>query len=75
MIGLPHPKWVERPLLLVVPRPGQQPTKDAILAHLKVSCCSGWTQLTAVMQHCTANQSVWLESMHAALPSSRDCTI
>ena len=36
VIGLPHPKWTERPLLLVVPRPGQTPTKDAILAHLKV---------------------------------------
>ena len=37
MIGLPHPKWSERPLLVVVPGPGQQPSKDAILTHLKAS--------------------------------------
>ena len=39
VIGLPHPKWGERPLLVIVPNPGQKPSKDAILAHLQV-CCS-----------------------------------
>jgi fatty-acyl-CoA synthase len=29
-----HPKWDERPILLVVPRPGSQPQTDSILAHL-----------------------------------------
>ena len=37
MIGVPHEKWGERPLLLVVAAPGQQPTKDSMLKHLKVS--------------------------------------
>ena len=37
MIGLPHPKWSERPLLVVVPAPGHDPSKDAILTHLKAS--------------------------------------
>jgi len=29
-----HPKWEERPVLLVVPRPGCKPQSDSILAHL-----------------------------------------
>jgi fatty-acyl-CoA synthase len=33
-IGVRHPKWDERPLLLVVPRPGCTPTRDSILAHI-----------------------------------------
>jgi len=33
-IGVKHPKWEERPVLLVVPRPNCSPTAEAILAHL-----------------------------------------
>jgi fatty-acyl-CoA synthase len=33
-IGVKHPKWEERPVLLVVPRPGCTPQSDSILAHL-----------------------------------------
>jgi 3-(methylthio)propionyl---CoA ligase len=33
-IGVRHPKWDERPLLLVVPRPGCQPQAESILEHL-----------------------------------------
>jgi fatty-acyl-CoA synthase len=33
-IGVKHPKWEERPVLLVVARPGCSPTAEAILAHL-----------------------------------------
>jgi len=33
VIGLPHPKWDERPLLVVVPRPGAQLSRDAVLAY------------------------------------------
>jgi 3-(methylthio)propionyl---CoA ligase len=32
-IGIPHPKWDERPLLVVVLKPGQAVTRDALLAH------------------------------------------
>lgn len=32
-IGIPHPKWDERPLLIVVLRPGQSVARDALLAH------------------------------------------
>ena len=33
-IGVRHPKWEERPLLLVVPKQGRTPTRDSVLAHL-----------------------------------------
>ena len=33
-IGVKHPKWEERPVLLVVPRPNCTPTPESILAHL-----------------------------------------
>jgi fatty-acyl-CoA synthase len=32
VIALPHPKWDERPLLVVVPKPGTNPTRDDLLA-------------------------------------------
>ena len=34
VIGVAHPKWIERPLLVIVPTPGARPDRDAILAHL-----------------------------------------
>src|SRR4051794_27664269 len=34
VIGLPHPKWAERPLLIVVPKPEAQPSKEALLGYL-----------------------------------------
>ena len=33
-IGVRHPKWEERPLLIVVPRQGRTPARDSVLAHL-----------------------------------------
>jgi fatty-acyl-CoA synthase len=33
-IGVRHPKWEERPLLLVVPKQGCTPARDSVLAHL-----------------------------------------
>ena len=34
VIGLPHPKWSERPLLIVVPKEGRSPTKEALIEFL-----------------------------------------
>jgi fatty-acyl-CoA synthase len=33
-IGVKHPKWEERPLLLVVPRQGCTPNRESVLAHI-----------------------------------------
>ncbi|HLJ21409.1 MAG TPA: 3-(methylthio)propionyl-CoA ligase [Stellaceae bacterium] len=35
VIGVPHPKWAERPLLIIVPKQGRTPTREALLAFLK----------------------------------------
>ncbi len=42
VIGLHHDRWQERPLACVVPKPGQQPTKAAILAHLRDRVAKWW---------------------------------
>jgi fatty-acyl-CoA synthase len=34
VIGVAHPKWDERPLLIVVPKPGARPSKEALLEYL-----------------------------------------
>jgi acyl-CoA synthetase (AMP-forming)/AMP-acid ligase II len=34
VIGIAHPKWDERPLLVVVPKPGRSPDKDDIIAFM-----------------------------------------
>ena len=34
VIGLPHPRWGERPLLVIVRKDGKAPANDAILAYL-----------------------------------------
>ncbi len=41
-IAMPHPKWGERPLLVVVPRPGATPAKDDIIDYLRGKVASWW---------------------------------
>ncbi len=41
-IGLPHPKWDERPLLVVVPKPGRTPNEDDILAFMAGKIAKWW---------------------------------
>ncbi len=36
MIGIPDKKWTERPLLVVVPKPGQQVSSDELLSFFQV---------------------------------------
>ena len=38
VIAVPHPKWTERPLLIVVPVEGSSPAAADILFFLKVPC-------------------------------------
>jgi fatty-acyl-CoA synthase len=43
VIGVPHPKWDERPLLIVVAKPGAEVTKADVLAHLAPRIAKWWT--------------------------------
>ncbi len=42
VIGVPHPKWDERPLLVVVPKPGQTADKQSILDFLTERVAKWW---------------------------------
>jgi fatty-acyl-CoA synthase len=42
-IGVPHPKWDERPLLLVVLRPGQTADPAALRSHVAARVAKWWT--------------------------------
>jgi len=42
VIGVPHPKWAERPLLIVVPEAGAEVTKESVLAHMSGKIANWW---------------------------------
>ena len=42
VIGVPHPKWDERPLLVVVAKEGRTPSEEAILKVLEGRIASWW---------------------------------
>lgn len=42
VIGVPHPKWTERPLLIVVKRAGAEPSKDELLGYLDGKIAKWW---------------------------------
>ena len=42
-IGVYHPKWDERPLLIVQSAPGEMPTKEDVLAQLEGKIAKWWT--------------------------------
>jgi len=42
VIGVPHPKWDERPLLVLVLKPGQQATREEILAFMEGKIAKWW---------------------------------
>ncbi|MCA6330870.1 MAG: long-chain fatty acid--CoA ligase [Phenylobacterium sp.] len=41
-VGVPHPKWDERPLLLVVLRPGQAAAPEALREHVAARVAKWW---------------------------------
>jgi fatty-acyl-CoA synthase len=43
VIGVPHPKWDERPLLLVKLKPGEASTREEMLGHLEGKIARWWT--------------------------------
>ena len=42
VIGIAHPKWDERPLLVVVPEKGHEPKREDVLAYLKPKIAKWW---------------------------------
>ena len=42
VIGVPHPKWDERPLLIIVRKPGGSVTKEQILDYLRDRIAKWW---------------------------------
>ena len=42
VIGVPHPKWTERPLLIIVRQPGSHVGKDDVLAYLEGKIADWW---------------------------------
>jgi fatty-acyl-CoA synthase len=42
VIGVAHPKWGERPLLVIVPKPGKTPGKDEMLAFMTGKIAKWW---------------------------------
>jgi 3-(methylthio)propionyl---CoA ligase len=42
VIGIPHEKWGERPLLIVQPAPGASPTKESMLEFLETQVARLW---------------------------------
>ena len=43
VIGVLHPKWDERPLLIIQPKPGASPTKEGVLKYLDGKIAKWWT--------------------------------
>ena len=41
-IGLPHPKWDERPLLIIVRKPGADLSREQVMAHLIGKVAKWW---------------------------------
>ncbi|HWK65276.1 MAG TPA: 3-(methylthio)propionyl-CoA ligase [Rhizobiaceae bacterium] len=42
VIGVSHPRWDERPLLVVVSKPGKAPSKEEILAYMSGKIAKWW---------------------------------
>ena len=42
VIGIAHPKWDERPLLIVVPKPGTTPGRDELLDFIRPKIAKWW---------------------------------
>jgi fatty-acyl-CoA synthase len=42
VIGVKHPKWDERPLLVIVPKAGAKPTREAILKYFEGRVAKWW---------------------------------
>jgi len=49
VIGVPHPKWQERPVIFVVPRSGRELSADSLREHLAVTVARWWLPDEVIM--------------------------
>ena len=42
MIGIRHPKWDERPLLIIIPKKGENPTREELLEYMEGKIAKWW---------------------------------
>jgi fatty-acyl-CoA synthase len=42
VIGIAHPKWIERPLLIIVRKPGSEVSAEEVLAYLEGKIANWW---------------------------------
>ncbi len=42
VIGVRHPKWDERPLLIIIPKKGESPTREEILSYMDGKIAKWW---------------------------------
>jgi len=42
VIGIRHPKWDERPLLIIIPKKGESPTREEILGYMEGKIAKWW---------------------------------
>jgi len=42
VIGIRHPKWDERPLLIIIPKKGEAPTREEILGYMEGRIAKWW---------------------------------
>ena len=42
VIGIAHPKWDERPLLIIIPKKGENPTREELLAFMDGKIAKWW---------------------------------
>lgn len=50
VIGVRHPKWEERPVLIVVPKPGRSPREADLLKHLEGRITKWWMPNAVVIR-------------------------
>ncbi|MDF2120541.1 long-chain-fatty-acid--CoA ligase [Roseiarcaceae bacterium H3SJ34-1] len=72
VIGVVHPKWDERPLLIIVQKPGSEVSREALLAHMSGKIAKWWmpddVQFVQEIPHTAAGKinKVKLREMFAA---------
>lgn len=49
VVGIPHPKWDERPLLLVIAKPDHTPQRDELLAFFEGKVAKWWIPNDAIV--------------------------